>query len=85
MSAIPEGFQTHYATVLVTVYQEGASWIINIADPFGAGTAGKVSGSIAAAKQHALVVAQGYLTNTYSEMSWPAVPDEQIRWKKIPR
>ena len=51
-------FQTHYGTVLVTMYQESGAWIITIADPFGAGTAGKVSGSVAAAKQHALVVAK---------------------------
>ena len=60
-------------------------WIITIADPFGAGTAGKVSGSVAAAKQHALVVANGYLRNTYQDLSWPAIPDQQVRWKRILR
>ena len=82
---IPIGFQAHYATVLVTVYQDAGSWIITVADPFGAGTASRVSGSINAAKQQALVVAQWYLRNTYPDFSWPVIPDKQIRWKKIPR
>ena len=83
--AIPIGFQAHYATVLVTIYQEAGSWIITVADPFGAGTASKISGSINAAKQQALVVVHAYLRNTYPDLSWAVIPDADIRWKKIPR
>ena len=83
--AIPIGFQAHYATVLVTVYQDAGSWIITVADPFGAGTASKIIGSINAAKQQALVVVHAYLRNTYPDLSWAVIPDADIRWKKIPR
>jgi hypothetical protein len=85
MPTIPRGLQAHYATVLLTINQESGSWIITLTDPFGPGTVSQTGGSKSAAKQHALVVAHGYLTNTYPDLTWSVVPDDRVRWKKIPR
>ena len=85
MPSVPIGSQTHYATVLVTIYHEAGAWIIKLTDPFGLGTVSKTGGSESAAKQHALAVAHGYLTNTYPDISWPVISDERIRWRKTPK
>ena len=84
MPTIPIGSQVHYATVLLTIQQEAGAWIITLTDPFGSGTVSKTGGSESAAKEHALTVAQGYLTRTDPDLSWPVIPDKQIRWRKIP-
>jgi hypothetical protein len=79
MPTIPIGSQVHYATVLLTIHQEAGGWIITLTDPFGLGTVSKTGGSESAAKEHALTVAQGYLTKTYPDLSWPVISDKQIR------
>ena len=85
MPTIPIGSQVHYATVLLTIHHDAGSWVITLTDPFGPGTVSKTGGSESAAKQHALAVAQAYLTRTYPDLSWPVIPDKRIRWSKIPR
>jgi hypothetical protein len=84
MPTIQTGSQAHNATVLLTIHHDAGPWIITLSDPFGPGAASKTSGSESAAKQHALAVAHGYLTNTHPHLAWPAIPDKRILWRKIP-
>lgn len=81
--SIPTGLQVCYYHALVTIHRDGTAWIVTLSDPFGLGESSKTEGSEPDAKQHALSLAHGYLTNTYADMNWPVLRDDQIHWREI--